>query len=153
MGRAMTSRTHHRYQDPHRPQKATRRSRPLEHRRQQTIARYLDGDPLEAICHERGCAKSWLSTWRDRSQADDPTWAQDVSRRPTTSPTTRSVTLEGEIVRFRQTSLATDSGPASAATIRQALEGMTIAPVPSLRTIYRVLQRHEKEVTNPPSMP
>jgi len=32
----------------------------LEQRRQHAIERYLAGDPIEAICQEMGCAKSWL---------------------------------------------------------------------------------------------
>jgi transposase-like protein len=149
----MTSRTNHRYQNPHRAPKETCRSRPLECRRQQAIARYLDGDPIEAICREMKCSKSWLYKWRDRYQADNPSWAQEISRRPVTSPAKLSATLEEEIMRLRQTLSSIGSGPASAAAIRQALENMAIEPVPSLRTIYRVLQRHEKEVLDSPSMP
>ena len=123
----------------------------LEQRRQLAVQRYLDGDPIEVICREMGCAKSWLYKWRDRYQADDPTWAQEVSRRPMTSPAKLSITLEQDILRLRQTALSTGAGPTNAAAIRQALKDQTIGPVPSLRTIYRVLQRHEKEVTHPPS--
>ena len=123
----------------------------LEQRRQLAVQRYLDGDPIEVICREMGCAKSWLYKWRDRYQADDPTWAQEVSRRPMTSPAQLSTTLEQDILRLRQTALSTGAGPTNAAAIRQALKDQTIGPVPSLRTIYRVLQRHEKEVTHPPS--
>ena len=124
----------------------------LEQRRQLAMKRYLDGDPIEVICREMGCAKSWLYKWRDRYQADDPTWAQEVSRRPMTSPAKLSATLEQAILRLRQTALSTGAGPANAAAIRQALKATAIGPVPSLRTIYRVLRRHAKEVTHPPSM-
>jgi transposase-like protein len=116
------------------------------------VKRYLDGDPIEVICREMGCAKSWLYKWRDRYQANDPTWAQEVSRRPMTSPAKLSATLEQDILRLRQTVLSPGAGPAKAAAIRQALEDKAIGPVPSLRTIYRVLRRHEKEVTHPPSL-
>ena len=127
-------------------------SRPLECRRKQAIARYLDGDLIETICREMGCSKSWLYKWRDRYQADDPTWAQEASRRPTTSPAKLSAPLEEEIVRLRRASLSTGSRPASATAIRQALKDKIIEPIPSLRTIYRVLERHKKEVTQTPSM-
>ena len=149
----MTSRTnrHSGGRNQRRSGEATRSD--LEQRRQLAVQRYLDGDPIEVICREMGCSKSWLYKWRDRYQADDPTWAQEVSRRPMTSPAKLSDTLEQDIVRLRQTSLSTGVGPASAADIRQALKDKASGPVPSLRTIYRVLQRHEKEVTPPPSMP
>ena len=34
----------------------------LESRRHLAVKRYLDGDPIERICQEMGCAKSWLYT-------------------------------------------------------------------------------------------
>jgi transposase-like protein len=125
----------------------------LEQRRQLAVQRYLDGDPIEVICREMGCTKSWLYKWRDRYQADDPTWAQEVSRRPMTSPAKLSTTLEQDIWRLRQTALSTGAGPTNAAAIRQALKDTGVEHIPSRRTIYRVLQRHEKEVTHPLSMP
>jgi transposase-like protein len=125
----------------------------LEQRRQLAVQRYLDGDPIAVICREMGCTKSWLYKWRDRYQADDPTWAQEVSRRPMTSPAKLSTTLEQDIWRRRQTALSTGAGPTNAAAIRQALKDTGVEHIPSRRTIYRVLQRHEKEVTHPLSMP
>jgi transposase-like protein len=124
----------------------------LEQRRQLAVKRYLDGDPIEVICREMGCSKSWLYKWRDRYQVDDPTWTQEVSRRPMTSPAKLSAALEQDILRLHQTALSTGAGPASAAAIQRALKDKAIGPLPSLRTIYRVLQRHEKEVAHPPSM-
>jgi len=125
----------------------------LEQRRQLAVQRYLDGDPIAVICREMGCTKSWLYKWRDRYQADDPTWAQEVSRRPTTSPAKLSATLEEKIVHLLPTAVSTGTGSASAAAIRQALKDTGVEHIPSRRTIYRVLQRHEKEVTHPLSMP
>ena len=125
----------------------------LERRRQQAIARYLAGDKIETICCEMGCSKSWLYKWRDRYQADNPTWTQEVSRRPETSPAQLAAHIEEEIVHLRHALLPLGAGPASAATIQQVLKDKAIEPVPSLRTIYRVLQRRAKEVTQPTSMP
>ena len=58
----------------------------LQHRRQLAVERYLDGDPIEVICQEMGCAKSWLYKWKHRYQATDPAWSQERSRRPATTP-------------------------------------------------------------------
>lgn len=149
----MTSRTNRRSEGPNQGDTSEARLSGLEQRRQLAVKRYLDGDPIEVICQEMGCSKSWLYKWRDRYQAGDPTWAQEVSRRPATSPSKLSTTLEEKIVYLRQTAVSTGAGPASAATIRQALKDTGVEPVPSRRTIYRVLQRHEKEVTHPLSMP
>ncbi len=50
-------------------------SNPQEQRRHQAVARYLAGDPIETICHEMRCSKSWLYKWKNRYQPDDPGWA------------------------------------------------------------------------------
>ena len=60
---------------------------PQEHRRHQAIARYLAGDPIETICRELHCAKSWLYKWKARYQADDPGWATRRSTQPRLRPT------------------------------------------------------------------
>ena len=52
----------------------------LKQRRQRAVERYLDGDPIEVICQEMGCAKSWLYKWKNRYQATDPAWSQERSR-------------------------------------------------------------------------
>ncbi len=149
----MTSRTKSENRDQPRDRKGTLMSPRLEHRRQQAIARYLAGDKIETICREMGCSKSWLYKWRDRYQADHPTWTQALSRRPETSPAQLAAHIEEEIVHLRHALLPQGAGPASAATIQQVLQAKAIAPVPSLRTIYRVLQRRAKEVTQPTSIP
>ena len=38
----------------------------LEYRRQLAVKRYLDGDPIERICQEMGCSKSWLYSTRSQ---------------------------------------------------------------------------------------
>ena len=149
----MTSRTNRRSGGRNQGDASEARPSDLEQRRQLAVQRYLDGAPIEVICQEMGCSKSWLYKWRDRYQADDPTWAQEVSRRPMTSPAKLSTTLEQDIWRLRQTALSTGAGPTNAAAIRQALKDTGVEHIPSRRTIYRVLQRHEKEVTHPLSMP
>ena len=137
----------------HQLPKASLLSQRQEQRRQQAIDKYLAEDPIEDICRQLACSKSWLYKWRDRYQAGDPAWAQEVSRRPTTSPAKLSATLEEKIVYLLQTAVSTGAGPASAAAIRRALKDTGVEHIPSRRTIYRVLQRHEKEVTHPLSMP
>ena len=111
----------------------------LEQRGQRAVQCYVDGDPIAVICHEMGCSHSWLYTGRDRSQAGESPWAQEVSRRPTTSPATRSATLEEKIIHLFQTAVSTGAGPASTAAIRQALQDTGVEHIPSRRTIARVL--------------
>src|SRR6266702_6819901 len=117
-GCAMTSRTKSENKDQPRDQKGTLMSPHLEHRRQQAIARYLAGDKIETICREMGCAKSWLYKWRDRYQADNPTWTQEWSRRPETRPAQLSAPIAEEIMHLRYALLPQSAGPASAAAIQ-----------------------------------
>jgi putative transposase len=117
-----------------------------EQRRQQAIDRYLAGDSIEAICRELACSKSWLYKWRDRYLATDPSWSAALSRRPRTTPTKTPQRIAQVVVALRQM-LAQHGQDCGAAAIPQALAQQGIEPVPSQRTIYRLLHRYAKEVT------
>jgi len=116
-----------------------------EQRRKQAIARYLAGDKVEDICRQMAGSKSWLYKWRDRYRADDPNWAKERSRRPGSNPAKTPGAVEHAIVSLCHA--WAQNGPGSGATaIRQALQQQGIEPVPSVRTIYRILHRHRKGV-------
>jgi len=117
---------------------------PQEHRRQQALARYLAGDPTEAICRDLHCAKSWLYKWKARYQADDPGWAKGLSTQPRHTPRQTPQPIEQTVVTVYRT-LVQSGKRGSAAAIQQGLEQQGVAPIPSRRTIYRILQRHAKE--------
>ena len=117
---------------------------PQEHRRQQAIARYLAGDNIEAICRDLRCAKSWLYKWRARYQADDPEWATGRSTQPRRKPRQTPQPIAQRVITLHQT-LVQSGQQGSAAAIQQGLTQQGIAPIPSLRTIYRILQRHAQE--------
>ena len=57
------------------------------HRRHQALDHYLAEDKVEDICRQLACSKSWLYKWRDRYDATNPAWAQELSKRPKNSPT------------------------------------------------------------------
>lgn len=118
-----------------------------EPRRQQAIARDLADDKIDEICKAMTCSKSWLYTWRNRYRANDPHWAQDRTTRPKTSPTKTPKIIEQAVVSLRQ-ALSRQGQGGSAASIQQALKHQGIKPTPSLRTIYRILHRQQKEVTS-----
>jgi transposase-like protein len=116
-----------------------------EDRRRQAIARYLAGERIEEICRELGCSKSWLFKWRDRYRADDPTWTQEQTRRPRSNPRQTPDTIAEAIIHLYQAWKSQASRRTSVATIWQALKEQGIAPLPSRRTIYRIVQRYSKE--------
>ena len=117
----------------------------LASRRHLAVQRSLDGDPIEQICREMGCSKSWLYKWKNRYQAAEPTWSQEHSRRPKTTPAKTPEALEAAIIEFRRTLSPEGSEPASARGIRDHLCQHPIASLPSLRTIYRILNRQRQE--------
>lgn len=117
----------------------------LEQRRQLAVQRYLDGDLIETICHEMGCAKSWLYKWKNRYQATEPTWAQEHSRRPETTPTKIPEGIESAILQLRQTLSPDGAEIVSARVIQAHLSHHPSASLPSLRTIYRILKRQPKK--------
>lgn len=139
---AMTSRTNHPSEDRNQGDPIKGPPGDLEQRRQHAVKRYLAGDPIEAICHEMGGSKSWLYKWKNRYQAAEPTWSQERSRRPETSPGKTPAAIEAEIIRLRQTLSPNESATASARVIRDHLRHLPTESRPSLRTIYRILHRH-----------
>jgi hypothetical protein len=119
---------------------------PQEHRRHQAITRYLAGDKIETICRELHCAKSWLYKWKARYHATDPAWTTRRSPQPRRRPRQTLPPLVQHIVLVHQT-LVQDGTSGSAAAIQQGLKQQGITPIPSLRTIYRILQRQRKEAS------
>jgi len=115
-----------------------------EQRRKQAVVRYLAGDKIAAICRDLHCSKSWLYKWKARYQADDPEWAKGLSTQPRHKPSQVPQRIAQRVVELRRT-LVQSGKHGSAASIQQELEQQGIKPIPSLRTIYRMLQRHDQE--------
>ena len=115
-----------------------------EHRRHQASARYLAGDKIEAICRDLHCANRWLYKGKARYQADAPAWATERRTQPQSRPRQTPQPLAQHVITLPPTLL--QSGPqGSAAAIQQGLTQQGIAPMPSRRTIYRILRRHAQE--------
>jgi len=115
-----------------------------EQRRKQAVVRYLAGERIEVICRDMHCSKSWLYKWKARYQADDPGWAKGLSTHPQHRPSQTPEPMEQSVVTLHRT-LVQSGQRGSAAAIQQGLQQQGLEPIPSLRTIYRILQRHEQE--------
>jgi transposase-like protein len=120
-------------------------SQHAEHRRHQAINQYLAEDKVEDICQQLACSKSWLYKWRGRYDAHNPAWAHERSKRPKSHPTHTPESVERAVVSLHLTSLQNGTG-GGATAIMQALTQQGIEPMPSRRTIYRILHRHHQEV-------
>jgi transposase len=140
----MTSRTNHHSESPEQVGTTPLLLSALHLRRQGAIERYLAGDPIEAICREMGCAKSWLYKWKKRYEASKPTWLQERSRRPRSTPTQTPEALERAIVLLRDSLSRGESRRVSTQVIREHLRRHHVASLPSRRTIYRILKRHPR---------
>lgn len=113
------------------------------HRRHQALDTYRADDKVEEICRQLACAKSWLYKWRKRYDAPTPAWGQERSTRPKHSPTHTPEHVARAIVSLHVT--LRHNGTGGAAAIIQALAQQGIEPVPSRRTIDRIVHRHHKE--------
>jgi len=115
-----------------------------EQRRKQAIDQYRAEDKVEDICRQLACSKSWLYKWRDRYDAPHPAWAQERSTRPQSHPTQTPERIARAIVFLHLTLRHNGTGDGVTA-ITQALTQQGREPVPSRRTIYRLLRRHHTE--------
>jgi transposase len=141
---AITSRTNGNSQGQNTSQQEAMMPQHHEQRRKHALDRYLAGDKIDHICQQMACSKSWLYKWKARYQPGDPSWATERSRRPTSHAHKTPSIIEQVVIEMQRT--LDQNGPSCGAqAIRQALEPQGIASVPSLRTIYRILQRHQKE--------
>jgi transposase-like protein len=116
-----------------------------EHRRHQALDRYLADEKIEDICRQLACAKSWLYTWRQRYDAATPAWVQERSTRPTHSPTQTPDHVVRAVVSLHVT-LHNNGTGGRAPAILHALTQQGIEPIPSRRTLYRMLHRYDTEV-------
>jgi len=103
--------------------------------------RYLNGEKPESICASLGCSKAWLFKWVKRFLEGDPFWVESQSRRPRSSPTHTPPDIE-EIVKLVRLNLYNRDLFCGAQAIRWEMEDLNVHPLPSLRTIERILSRH-----------
>jgi len=115
-----------------------------EDRRHQAMARYLAGDKIEVICRDLHCAKSWLYKWKARYQADNPAWVTSRSTQPQRKPSQTPPPVVEHILTLSRT-LGHQGQQGKAAAIHQELTQQGIEPLPSRRTIYRIILRQEQE--------
>lgn len=141
----MTSRTNRHAEGQHHKGKTPTSPSALQRRRQEALERYLAGDPIEVICREMGCAKSWVYKWKNGSQVTEPDWFQEHSRRPETTATKTPDALEAQIVGLCHTLSPDGLGTVSAGVIRDRLRQHGAKSIPSRRPIYRILKRQAQE--------
>ena len=110
--------------------------------RASAVQRYLAGEDPVSICASLGKTTRWLYKWIPRHAPDDPTWFEDRSRRPLSSPhrTPREIEKIVEMVRLNLYNKGLFCGNQA---IQWEMIDMEVQLVPSLSTIGRILRRRE----------
>jgi len=106
------------------------------------VQRFLVGEKPESICASLGRSKAWLYKWVERHIANDSSWSESWSRRPLTVSSRIPKEVE-EIVKMVRLNLYNRDLFCGAQAIRWELEDLGVKPLPSLRTINRILTRNE----------
>ena len=88
-----------------------------------------------------GRSKAWFYKWLARYAPDDPGWNLDRPRRPFSSPHHTARDIEA-IIKLTRLSLYNHGVFCGAQAILWELEEQGLTPLPSLRTINRILTRH-----------
>lgn len=104
------------------------------------VQRFINGEKPESICSSLGCSRAWLYKWVDRYLEGEPFWAESRSPRPLTSPTRTPSEIE-EIVKLMRLNLYNRDLFCGAQAIHWEIEELKVQPLPSIRTINRILSR------------
>jgi transposase InsO family protein len=106
------------------------------------VQRFKSGESSESICTSLGKSKAWLYKWIGRHLENDDSWSESRSRRPLTVSTYTSAEIE-EIVKMVRLNLYNKDLFCGAQAIHWEMEELGVKPLPSIRTINRILSRNE----------
>lgn len=112
-----------------------------EQDRQRAIARYRHGENPSSISVSLGYSRDWFYRWLKRFESGDPYWYREASRRPAHVPSRMAPQTE-EAVTLVRAQLDNRGEFSGAGVIRWELEELGVKPLPSIRTINRILARH-----------
>jgi transposase InsO family protein len=114
----------------------------MKQERIRAVRRFVAGEKPEAICASIGRSRSWLYKWVSRYDETDDLWCEN---RPTVlfnAANRTSLEIE-EIVKMVRLNLYSQDLFCGAQAILWELEDLGVKPLPSLRTINRILSRNE----------
>jgi transposase InsO family protein len=100
------------------------------------------GETAGEICLSLKRSPRWLYKWVARFRSGDPQWSEEKSRRPQTQPRRTPFDVE-QAVRLVRLDLYNHGLFCGAQAIRWELEDWGVEPLPSLRTINRILRRKD----------
>jgi transposase InsO family protein len=106
------------------------------------VQRFKNGESPESICTSLGKSKFWLYKWVKRHNEEEASWCDDLSRRPLSTPNRTPAEIE-EIVKMVRLNLYNQDLFCGAQAILWEMEDLGAKPLPSLRTINRILVKNE----------
>ncbi|MDW7646520.1 MAG: integrase core domain-containing protein [Desulfuromonadales bacterium] len=106
------------------------------------VKRFHAGEKPESICSSLGRSRPWLYKWVRRHADHDDTWFSSLPKRPV-STGNRTPDEIVEIVKLVRLSLYNQDLFCGAQAILWELEDLGVTPLPSLRTINRILNRND----------
>jgi putative transposase len=115
-----------------------------ENKQQRILAvqRFKSGERPESICTSLGKSKAWLYKWINRHIENNDSWSESRSRRPLTVSTYTSIEID-EIVKMVRLNLYNQDLFCGAQAIHWEMEELGVKPLPSIRTINRILSRND----------
>ena len=106
------------------------------------VQRFKNGESPGSICTSLGKSKVWLYKWIKRYSEEDPSWYEDRTRRPLSTPMHTPSEIE-EIVKMVRLNLYNQDLFCGAQAILWEMEDLGVQALPSIRTINRILSRNE----------
>jgi transposase InsO family protein len=106
------------------------------------VQRFRNGEAPESIYTSLGKSRSWLYKWIARQDVTDSAWNEERSRCPQSMPNRTTAEIE-EIVKTVRLSLYNKDLFCGAQAILWELEDLGVKPLPSARTVNRILARNE----------
>jgi len=113
-----------------------------EQRRILAVERRQSGELPEAIWSSLGRSRSWLYKWLKRGRDNEGEWFKERSRCPMECPHRTSKEIEA-IVKLVRLSLYNKGEFCGAQAVLWEMEDMDVTPLPSPRTVNRILARNE----------
>jgi len=108
--------------------------------RQAAIERFLSGERPTTICSSLGRSTQWFYKWLKRFHQGSDDWFKERSRRPAGNSRRTAEALEQQVIAVRK-ELDAQGLFCGDQAILWHLEDMSARPLPSLRTVARILER------------
>ena len=106
------------------------------------VRRFHNGEKPSSICASLGKSRFWLYKWVNRYDPEDPAWCESRSTRPLGHPHRTPSEIE-EFVKMIRLNLYNNDLFCGAQAILWEMEDLGVTPLPSERTINRILARND----------